>query len=113
MKLARAVPVPTAPALGGIGEQGGRQPSLPRESLMFRFHATSTGIALAILLGSGATISVRAADAKPAPAASFGALQSVSPDAAREQALAWFKTTNKADADALKAFDVIWASDRA
>ena len=79
---------------------------------MFRVHATCTGLALAILLGSGATMSVRAADAKPAPASSFGALQSVSPDAARDQALAWLKTTNKADADALKAFEGIWASDR-
>jgi hypothetical protein len=79
---------------------------------MFRVHATCTGLALAILLGCGATTSVQAADIKPSPA-TFGSLQSVTPDAAREQALAWLKTTNKSDADSLKAFDAIWNSDRA
>jgi hypothetical protein len=78
---------------------------------MLRVHATCTGLALAILLGSGATISVQAADTKPTPA-SFGSLQSVAPDAARDQALAWLKTTNKSDAESLKAFDAIWTSDR-
>jgi hypothetical protein len=79
---------------------------------MFRVHATSTGLALAILLGSGAMNSIQAADTKPAPVATFGALQSVAPDAARELALGWLKTTNKTNADAMKAFDVIWSTDR-
>jgi hypothetical protein len=43
--------------------------------------------------------------------ASFGTLQSPTPEAAKAEALAWLKTV-KNDDTALKAFEVIWAADR-
>jgi hypothetical protein len=43
---------------------------------------------------------------------SFGSLRAVSPDEARNQALAWLKEVGKADPESLKAFDAIWSADR-
>src|SRR5262249_48016035 len=64
----------------------------------------------ALLLGGNSW----AADGARKPAkelASFGTLQSPTPEAARADALAWLKSV-KNDANTLKAFDVIWATDR-
>jgi hypothetical protein len=38
----------------------------------------------------------------------FAVLQAASPEAARTQALDWLKSSGKADADTMKAFDAIW-----
>jgi len=73
---------------------------------------------LAALAGSAMLLSgfsVWAADAPKKPAkelVSFGTLQSPSPEAARAQALEWFKKAGKSDAASLKQFDAIWASER-
>jgi len=42
---------------------------------------------------------------------SFGTLQSPSPEAARAQALDWFKSAGKTDAASLKVFAAIWDAD--
>jgi hypothetical protein len=43
---------------------------------------------------------------------SFGTLQSPAPEAARAQALEWFKSAGKTDEASLKAFNAIWDADR-
>ncbi|HEY1858763.1 MAG TPA: hypothetical protein VGG61_00300 [Gemmataceae bacterium] len=78
---------------------------------MSRVYGLCAGLAVAVILWSGGTVS--AADVKPAQPAVFGALQSTAPDAAREEALAWFKSTGKTDASSQQAFDAIWSSDQA
>lgn len=42
----------------------------------------------------------------------FGALRPASVDAARAQALVWFKSAGKTDAASMKAFDAIWAQNQ-
>jgi tetratricopeptide (TPR) repeat protein len=78
---------------------------------MSRVYGLCAGFAVAVILWSGGTAG--AADVKPAQPAVFGALQSIAPDSAREQALAWLKSTGKTDANSLQAFDVIWSTDQA
>lgn len=43
---------------------------------------------------------------------SFGTLRAPGPEEVRGQALTWLKGVGKSDADTLKAFDEIWATDR-
>jgi len=43
---------------------------------------------------------------------SFGTLQSPTPEAARAQALEWFKSAGKTDEASLKAFAALWDADR-
>ncbi len=77
---------------------------------MTRTLARLTAAALAVLLIAGGRL--RAAEAEPAKKlATFGALEALSPDAARARALEWLKSTGKADA-VQKDFDAVWASDR-
>jgi hypothetical protein len=55
--------------------------------------------------------SAGAADASKKPSreiVSFGALRTTAADEAKNQALAWLKSTGKADAATLKVFDAIW-----
>jgi hypothetical protein len=78
---------------------------------MSRVYGFCAGLAVAVILWSGGTVG--AADVKPTQPAVFGALQSVAPDAARDQSLAWLKSTGKTDANSLQAFDVIWSTDQA
>jgi len=69
-------------------------------------------LASAALLLGGQFLAAADGDKKPVKElASFGTLQSPTPEAARAEALAWLKTV-KQDAAALKAFDAVWASDR-
>jgi hypothetical protein len=44
--------------------------------------------------------------------AQFGTLEATSADAAKAKAAEWLKAAGKSDADAIKAFDTLWASDR-
>jgi hypothetical protein len=78
---------------------------------MSRVYGLGAGLAVAVILWSGGTVG--AADVKPAQPAVFGALQSTAPDTARDEALAWFKSTGKTDAGSLQAFDAIWSTDQA
>jgi hypothetical protein len=69
-------------------------------------------LALAVPL-IGVPPAVRGAErTRPKETATFGVLPSVSPEAARSQALDWLKGVGLADATTLKAFDAIWKSDR-
>jgi len=73
---------------------------------------------LAALAGSAmllSGLSVWAADAPKKPAkelVSFGTLQSPSLEAARAQALDWFKKAGKTDEASLQKFEALWKSDR-
>ncbi len=70
-----------------------------------------SALAISAMLLSG--FSVRAADAPKKPAkelVSFGTLQSPTLEAARAQALEWFKKAGKTDAASIQKFDAIWAS---
>jgi len=78
---------------------------------MSRNYGLCAGLTTAVILMSASTI--HAADVKPAQPVVFGALQGTAQDAARDQALAWFKTTGKSDATTLQTFDAIWSSDQA
>jgi len=65
----------------------------------------------AALLWGGA---LRADDPKPAKekeTASFGTLESLPADQAKAQSLEWLKAAGKTDAESLKAFDAIWATE--
>jgi hypothetical protein len=72
-----------------------------------------TALAASAVLLSG--FSLRAADTSKKPTrdlASFGTLQSPTPEAARAQAQDWFKSVGKTDEASLKAFAAIWDADR-
>jgi hypothetical protein len=70
-------------------------------------------LALALTVPLLGALSVQGAERKaPKELASFGMLQTVSPEAARSQALDWLKGVGKTDAASLKAFDAIWKTDR-
>jgi len=49
---------------------------------------------------------------KKKEAASFGTLESLAPDAAKAKAAEWLKEVGKNDADTMKKFDAIWASEK-
>jgi len=77
--------------------------------MLRKWHLPALAIA-AVLCGN----SLWAADTDKKPVkelASFGTLQCPTPEAARTQALDWLKSVKKNDEAAVKAFDVIWASD--
>jgi hypothetical protein len=57
-----------------------------------------------------ATPCLVASDQRP-PVASFGALDTLSPEAARAKALAWLKEVGTDGPAALRAFDLIWKQD--
>jgi hypothetical protein len=65
--------------------------------------------ALACLLWSGGLARAEADAKPPKEIATFGALQTPSIEAAREQAAKWYASVNGKDQ---KAFDAIWATDR-
>jgi hypothetical protein len=74
------------------------------------WHLPALACAALLLVGHSSW----AADGARKPAkelASFGTLQSPTAEAARAEALTWLKSVKNEDAT-LKAFDVIWASDR-
>ena len=59
------------------------------------------------LVGAGPSVARENTPAKEI--VSFGALRAPNADEARGQALAWLKSTGKADPTTLKAFEAIWA----
>lgn len=66
----------------------------------------------ALLAFGGAALADQPAKSAPAKALTFAVLRTPSPDEARAQALEWLKTTGKADAATLSAFDEIWKTDK-
>jgi hypothetical protein len=69
-------------------------------------------LASAALLLGGTSLVAADGDKKPVKElASFGTLQSPTPEAAKAEALAWLKSV-KNDAASLQAFDAIWGTDR-
>jgi hypothetical protein len=70
----------------------------------------TAAVAVTLALCGG---SVLAADVEKKTTPAFGVLQAVAPEAVKAQALDWLKSAGKADDASLKAFDAIWASDRA
>jgi hypothetical protein len=65
--------------------------------------------ALVCLLWSGGQARAEADTKPPKEVATFGALQTPSPEAARDQAAKWYASVGGKDQ---KAFDAIWATDR-
>jgi len=79
--------------------------------MLRKWHLPALAFAAVLLCGQ----SLWAADAEKKPIkelASFGTLQSPTPEAARAQAQDWLKSVKPNDQAAVKAFDAIWASDR-
>jgi hypothetical protein len=74
-----------------------------------RMYRLSGALALASVVVCGGWLF---AEGKAPTKAAFGSLQAAAPSVVRAQALDWLKTTGKADADSLKSFDAVWASDR-
>jgi len=70
-----------------------------------------SALAVAVTLCGGSLKAADTAKKSVKELASFGTLQSPALDAARAQALEWLKSV-KSDANTLKAFNVIWDSER-
>lgn len=73
-----------------------------------RLRLTAAGVALAALLWGGGQAAL--ADDKK-PAVTFGALEALSPEAARGQAEAWLKQVGKADPATTEKFQAVWKQD--
>jgi len=74
------------------------------------WHLAALTLTAALAIGSLAS----AADTKRTPRelASFGVLQSPTPEEAKNQALTWLKSVGKTDEASQKAFAAIWATDQ-
>jgi hypothetical protein len=69
---------------------------------------TAAGLAVVALCGG----SLLAADVEKKATPAFGVLQSVTPEAAKAQAMDWLKSVGKTDDASQKAFEAAWSADR-
>jgi hypothetical protein len=77
-------------------------------------HWRHMAVALAVLAFCAAPILAQepATDKKKETVVSFGVLESTAPEVAKTKAADWLKSVGKNDAETLKKFDAVWASDK-
>jgi len=76
-------------------------------------HWRHAAVALsALALCAAPSLADEPAKDKKKEAVSFGTLESMAPDAAKARAAEWLKEVGKNDADTLKKFEAVWATDK-